>query len=132
MIGIGQGIGVSVTRSYLFGLVRLPVYSSSMGDISIFHDIFFYSIAILTGVFILMEIFRKKETIGYGQKFKYNIQKEEHEKMKIAGFQFNWKKFTRAIAFGLAFGFIAFILSADGGPSVALGLLVIYLEYKLK
>jgi len=33
---------------------------------------------------------------------------------------------------GIGFGFLVYMLSGDGGVSVGLGLLFIYLEYKLK
>lgn len=133
VIGIGQGVSVSVTRAYLFGLIRLPVYSSSLGDIGIIHDLFFYFIIALTGILVFTEVFKKKELheYGYGKKFNYKTRQEEN-KMKMSKFQFGWKKILKSVTLGLAVGLVSFILSADGGPSVALGLLIIYLEYKFR
>ena len=40
VIGIGESVSVSVTRPYLFGLIRLPVYTNQFGYIGLYHDIF--------------------------------------------------------------------------------------------
>jgi len=56
VIGFGEAVGVMVTRPYLFGLIRLPVYTNTLGDISIYHDAFFYFIVILTVIFIIIEV----------------------------------------------------------------------------
>jgi len=61
VIGVGESVSVSVTRPYLFGLIRLPVYTNSLGNIGIYHDIFFSLIFVLTAVFILLEIKNRKE-----------------------------------------------------------------------
>jgi len=50
--------------------MRLPVYSGSLGDISIFHDVFFYFIIALTVIFVLMEKFQ----LSKGYKFKKVIR----------------------------------------------------------
>jgi len=42
-----------------------------------------------------------------------------------------WKKIAWAVALGIVFGFISFLLSGEGGSSLALGLLVAYLEFRL-
>jgi len=42
-----------------------------------------------------------------------------------------WKKIGWALGLGVVFGFIAFVLSGEGGSSLALGLLVAYLEFRL-
>ena len=42
-----------------------------------------------------------------------------------------WKKAGWALALGLIFGFVALVLSGEGGSSLALGLLIAYLEFKL-
>lgn len=59
-IGIGSSVSVVVTRPYLFGLLELPVYVGSLGDISFLHNTFFIFIAILTIIFVIIEL-RKKE-----------------------------------------------------------------------
>jgi hypothetical protein len=61
VIGFGESISVSVTRTYLFGLIRLPTYTSSLGNIGIYHDIFFSFIFILTAILIILEIKNRKE-----------------------------------------------------------------------
>ena len=55
VISIGQSIGISVRRPYIFGLIYLPVY---IGDVDMggIHDAFFMFIFILTAVLILIEI----------------------------------------------------------------------------
>jgi len=119
-IGVGQAISVSVVRPYFFGLLKLPVYSAALGDISIYHELFFYFIVTLTVIFVLMERFQKKESFKFkGGKKSMNID-------------FNWKKTAKALAVGIGFGILCFILTGDGGPSVALGLLLIYLDNKFK
>ena len=42
-----------------------------------------------------------------------------------------WKKIAWSLGLGVVFGFIAFVLSGEGGSSLALGLLVAYLEFRL-
>ena len=42
-----------------------------------------------------------------------------------------WKKVAWSLGLGIIFGFIAFALSGEGGSSLALGLLVAYLEFRL-
>jgi len=54
-IGFSSTVSVSVTRPYLFGLIELPVYSSSLGDISFLHTAFFVFIIALTIIFVIIE-----------------------------------------------------------------------------
>jgi hypothetical protein len=54
-VGVGDAVGIMVTRGYLFGLMRLPVYTSFLGDISGIHNAFFLSLGALTAVLIAME-----------------------------------------------------------------------------
>lgn len=42
------------------------------------------------------------------------------------------RKLTKAFGLGILFGLVSYIVSGDGGISTGLGLLLIYLEYKLK
>lgn len=60
VIGIGETVSVVVTRPYLLGLVRLPVYTNAMGDIGIIHDAFFYFVGILIVVFVVIEWRKRK------------------------------------------------------------------------
>lgn len=50
--------------------------------------------------------------------------------MKVKKLQL--RELAKAFGFGVLFGFIAYIISGDGGVSVGLGLLLMYLEYKLR
>jgi len=59
-VGISSSVSVAVTRPYLFGLLELPVYTGTLGDISFLHNSFFAFIIILTIVFVILE-WRKKE-----------------------------------------------------------------------
>ena len=53
-IGFGQAVGVSVTREYFGGAIRLPIYSGAIGDIGVYHNLFFnYIIYIYTAAMIL-------------------------------------------------------------------------------
>ena len=113
IIGVGESISVSVTRPYLFGLIRLPVYSNQFGNIGLYHDIFFYFIIILTVIFIIQEIKYKKKRRG----------------AKMAK-KANWTRYIMPIVWGIVFALVAFILSGDSS-SIVVGLLVMYLEYKL-
>lgn len=63
-IGIGQSVGVSVTRKYFFDMLTMPVYSGALGDIGIYHDMFFNFLYILTAVVVVSII---------GEKFGINI-----------------------------------------------------------
>jgi len=42
-----------------------------------------------------------------------------------------WKKIAWSLGLGVVLGFVAFVLSGEGGSSLALGLLVAYLEFRL-
>lgn len=55
VITMGDAISVYVTRPYLFGTMRLPVYTSSTGDIAFMHDMFFGFLGLLSGVFVALE-----------------------------------------------------------------------------
>ena len=61
-LGVGETVSVSVTRPYLFGLIELPVYISPVGNIGIYHDMFFAFIMVLAFAFLAIEIinWRKK------------------------------------------------------------------------
>ena len=57
-IGVGTAVSVFVTRPYLFGLFRLPVYTDGIGYIGDIHEAFFYFIGILTVIFIVIELIK--------------------------------------------------------------------------
>jgi len=57
VVGLGATASIAVTRGYLFGLYRLPVFTSSLGDISIYHNIFFVSV-FLTTTFLIYRKFK--------------------------------------------------------------------------
>lgn len=42
-----------------------------------------------------------------------------------------WKKIAWSLALGVVLGFVTYVLSGEGGASVALALLVTYLEFRL-
>ena len=66
-IGLGQAVGVSVTREYFGGAMRLPIYSGAIGDIGIYHNIFFnyfiyiYAAAMIFWTAMDFGIFGKKQ-----------------------------------------------------------------------
>jgi hypothetical protein len=70
VLNIGHSIGVSVRRPYFFGLIYLPVYAESLGDIGIYHNIFFTLIFILTIALIIIEIKNRKGIKGRKTKIK--------------------------------------------------------------
>ena len=116
-IGVGDSISISVTRPYFFGMVRLPVYSAMFGEIGWMHDMFTYFIIALTVIFIIQETkYRKKDR---GVKM---AKKESNFDLKSLGMPVVW---------GIIFTLIAYILSGDAS-SIVIGLLVMYLEYKLR
>lgn len=62
IVSVGEAISIVVTRSYYFGLIRLPSYHNLIGEIGGVHRFFFYRIIpILTGFFILLEIKKNKK-----------------------------------------------------------------------
>ena len=61
VINIGQSIGVSVMRPYLFGLIYLPVYVEGIGDIGMLHNSFFTFIFILVIALIIIEVKNRKD-----------------------------------------------------------------------
>jgi len=73
-IGVGFATSVTVTRPYLFGLVRLPVYAGDLGDISGIHDTFFWSLGILTVIFLVWDfrfLLKGKQSYTYGSKYQW-------------------------------------------------------------
>jgi hypothetical protein len=56
VVGIGATASIAVTRGYLFGFYRLPVFTSSLGDISIYHNIFFVSVFLITTFLIYRKV----------------------------------------------------------------------------
>lgn len=63
-VNIGQSIGVSVRRPFLFGLAYLPVYSESLGYLGDVHNAFFVLVFILTIALIIQEFRNSKEIKG--------------------------------------------------------------------
>jgi hypothetical protein len=116
VIGLGESLTVSVTRPYFFGLVRLPTYSSALGYIGFYHDLFFYFIIVLTVIFIIQEVKYKKKRRDAKMAKKTNLM--------------NPMKLVMPVVWGIVFALIAYILSGDAS-SIVIGLLVMYLEYKL-
>ena len=55
-ISVGDTASVQVTRGYLFGLYRLPVFTSDLGDLSFYHNAFFVSVFLLTVFLIYRKI----------------------------------------------------------------------------
>jgi hypothetical protein len=69
-VGFGQSVSVYVTRPYLFGLIRLPVYSEGLGYMGDYHDAFFMFIFVLTIALIVTEFKHKKDIKGSKTKSK--------------------------------------------------------------
>lgn len=42
-----------------------------------------------------------------------------------------WIKIGKAIGLGIVFGLVTYLISGDGNTSTLLGMLIIYLEYKI-
>ncbi len=56
VIGVGESVSVFVTRPYLLGLIRLPVYTNNLGYIGTYHSLFFWFLLFLTITFVIIEI----------------------------------------------------------------------------
>lgn len=64
-IGFGQAVGVSVTRSYFGGAIQLPIYSGAIGDIGVYHNLFFnYFIYLYSAAMIFW---------AFAEKFNFNL-----------------------------------------------------------
>jgi hypothetical protein len=61
VVGMGTAVEVYVTRPYLFGLVKLPVYMPGIGYIGDYHDAFIMFVIVLTIALLLLEFKNKKE-----------------------------------------------------------------------
>jgi len=55
-ISVGDTASVQVTRGYLFGLYRLPVFTSDLGDLSFYHNSFFVFVFLVTVFLIYRKI----------------------------------------------------------------------------
>jgi len=124
VIGIGHAVSVQVKRAtnpYLFGLVDLPAYAQGIGNLTVLHTAFFWSLylltAILTAIFIIIE--RRYPT----------MVKAEWGKSG-AGNKSMWTKLGKSIGIGALFALAAFLISGDAS-SLPLGLLVAYLEFRM-
>jgi hypothetical protein len=140
-IGVGEAISATVTRPYFFGLIMLPVYTSGLGNIGIYHEAFFWFLGLLTAAFVFIE-WRNSVAgesgygIGYGRfgyKQSYNSEGMKMAKTGLGGF--NAMAILKAIGVGIAFGVVSWFVSVilgDIGATTALMLLVMYLEYKFR
>ena len=79
-IGIGQAVGVSVTRAYFGGALRLPVYSGAIGDIGIYHNIFFNYLIYIYAAAMILWVAKDFGIFGKKQKRKKLINR--HDKRK--------------------------------------------------
>ena len=136
-IGVGEGVSVSVTRPYLFGLIRLPVYSSGLGNIGVYHDAFFWFLGLLTVAFVVIEwrtSVAEKRSYGMPRmKTFYALEETKMAKTTLGGF--NWMSLLKALGIGVAFGVVAWFIATllgDTGAITAAALLVMYLEYRMK
>jgi hypothetical protein len=136
-IGVGEAVSAVVTRPYFFGLIMLPVYTSGLGNIGIYHEAFFWFLGLLTAMFVFIE-WRNSVAgeSGYGRfgyKQSYNSEGMKMAKTGLGGF--NAMAMLKAIGIGIAFGVVAWFVSVilgDTGATTALMLLVMYLEYKFR
>ena len=65
-IGVGNSVSVIVMRPYLFGLVKLPVYTNYIGYIGDLHEGFFTFMMMLTVGFVIIELWNWRK--GYNKK----------------------------------------------------------------
>lgn len=120
VIGVGQAVSVHVTRAtkpYLFGIVNLPAYAPSIGNLTVMHTIFFWSLYILTA--FLTTVFVIIERKGVQIKNPWS----DNSKPGI------WMKIGKSLGIGALFALVAFLVSSDVS-SLSLGLLVAYLEFR--
>ncbi|HLC39877.1 MAG TPA: hypothetical protein VJJ76_03275 [archaeon] len=74
VIGMGYAVSVSVTRPYLFDLIRLPVYGGPLGDISGIHTTFFAILGFLLVAFVAWDVWsllKGKTSYTYGSKYQW-------------------------------------------------------------
>lgn len=119
-IGVGQAISIQIkraTKPYLFGMVKLPAYAQGIGNLVILHTVFFWSLVPLT--VLLTSGFLIIERRGSQMKSAWS------EKSKLG----TWIRIGKAIGIGALFALVAFLISGDNS-SLALGLLVAYLEFR--
>lgn len=64
-ISVQESAFVKVERPYFFGLLRLPVYTSYVGNIAWAHKLFFYFILALTILFVFLEFRSRKKRKKY-------------------------------------------------------------------
>jgi len=126
-VGVGESVSVVVERPYFFGLIRLPVYTNYIGYIGDYHQAFFYFIVALTIIFIILEFLERRKSAKFAKKY----EQPERRNTNMKGGDLI-KTLAKAIGLGAVFGFVTYILSADGGVSVGIALLLMYLEFKLK
>lgn len=121
-IGVGQAVSVKVTRAakpYLFGLVNLPAYAQGIGALTTLHTMFFWSLytfaILLSAVFLIIE--------------RRDVNMVKAQNLWKAGDGNTWLRLGKAVGIGALFALAAFLISGDNS-SLALGLLVAYLEFR--
>lgn len=121
VIGVGQAVSVQVTRAtkpYLFGLVNLPAYAQGIGNLTTLHTLFFWFLYALTAILTIIFIIIERRGV--------EMKNPWSEKSKPG----TWMKLGKALGIGALFALVAFLISGDNS-SLALGLLVAYLEFRL-
>ncbi len=121
-VKFGEALSVVAMRPYFNGLIRLPTYTGSLGYIGWMHDLFFNFVMLLAVSFVAFEIYltiRGKKEVSY-MKNNWNSSQTR---------SFDWMRLAKAAAAGIVFWIAAAMLSGDTA-SIALGLLVAYLEYR--
>lgn len=129
VIGVGETVSISVTRSYFFGLLRLPVYTAGLGSIAYLHEAFFTFLGVLTAVFVFMEIWALRRP---QKKFRYSLEKTETRGemvvMPVA------RRLAKAIGVGALVWLLTFFISLGTASAAApaAGVLAAYLEFRIK
>jgi len=124
VIGVGQAVAVKITRAtkpYLFGLVNLPAYAQGVGNLTVWHTVFFWFLYALTGILTTIFIIIER---GSSKMVKVQWGKSGGDNKNI------WVRLVKAIGVGALFALVSFLISGDTS-SLPLGLLVAYLEFRM-
>jgi len=137
--GVSNIVSVQIIRApreYWFGIIKAPAYVLGMNIDSLNHLVIDYAMPLLLLIFVVWEVIIHFRGVNVGSGLPYFKKIEmmgviEKRKMEGKNMDKNLLRFlTKGLGMGILFAFVTFLLGDS--PAIAVLLLVIYMEFKLR